>query len=427
EMFERRKAQDLLASEKDLLEITLMNIRDGVLTTDMCGRVNVFNKSAELITGYRRQEAVNRNVHDLLQIYVDDESEYCLDPVTYWLNETDRPTPPHPAVLITKDGQRKLVTGRSTPLQNSHSELIGYVLVFDDVTRQKMIEAQFMLSQKMESIGLLAAGIAHEINTPMQFVGDNTQFFRDSFGDLFAILDLVEQFCQTSQTGSHSADDQRQMELICEKMKHVDLGYLRTEIPTAIEQTLDGIDRIRKIVLAMRSFSHHAVHEKRLTDINHCIESTITITRNEWKYNADIETHLEAGLPMVTCEADSIQQALLNIMINASQAIQTAIEQGIRTRGKISVCSYSDASCVYISIQDSGIGIPKKIIHRIFDPFFTTKGECKGTGQGLSIVHNIIVNRHQGRILVDSTPNEGSTFIIQLPIQSNCDSPQGEI
>jgi signal transduction histidine kinase len=194
------------------------------------------------------------------------------------------------------------------------------------------------------------------------------------------------------------------------------ISFFADEVPNAIQEALDGIERVRKIVLAIREFSHPSDKEKKFADVNHGIETTILISKNTWKYCADLETDLDAGLPKIYCQIDEINQVVLNLIVNAAQAIQEKKEKPAVQKGKIIISTRKREDKVEITIQDSGNGIPPEIRARIFDPFFTTKGIGKGTGQGLSMAHNIIVQKHHGMIGVDSEVGQGTTFTIELPI-----------
>lgn len=188
------------------------------------------------------------------------------------------------------------------------------------------------------------------------------------------------------------------------------------EIPNAIEESLAGVERVRKIVLAMREFSHPSQKEKKLADINHGIETTVTISRNEWKYIAELDLELDPDLPLVNCQIDEINQVILNMIVNSSQAIQEVVDQSPGQKGRISIRTINKNDWICIIITDTGNGIPDTIKDRVFDPFFTTKGVGKGTGQGLYLAHNIIVNKHNGCISVESEAGKGTTFIIELPV-----------
>jgi PAS domain S-box-containing protein len=310
------------------------------------------------------------------------------------------------------DGKDGLLSLHINPIEDSSGKNWGYVFLGIDITEQKKIETQLMLSQKMESIGQLAAGIAHEINTPMQYISDNTRFLNGSFTGILRIIEKYESIIQDIKDNefSHHANELKEI------ADELDLEYLKEEIPKAIEQSLEGIDRVRKLILAMKEFSHPGKQGKSFSDINKAIEGTALISKNEWKYVADLEIQLDPKLPLVYCAIDQINQVVLNMIINSSQAIKELVDNGSTTRGIIRIQTQYREPYARIIISDNGKGIPHSIIHKVFDHFFTTKEVGKGTGQGLAIAHDIIVNKHQGLIEVNSEEGRGASFIVTLPV-----------
>ena len=198
--------------------------------------------------------------------------------------------------------------------------------------------------------------------------------------------------------------------------KDIDIDYLLEEVPQAIGQSLEGIERVTKIVRAMKNFSHPGVKEKAAVDINESIENTITICRNEWKYVAEMETDFDTNLPTVLCLPGEVNQVLLNLIINAAHAVAKVVGDGSDTKGTIRISTSLDDDWVEIRIADNGCGIPDEIQSKVFDPFFTTKDVGKGTGQGLTIAHSVIVDKHGGTIDFQTQAGQGTTFIIRLPI-----------
>ena len=293
-----------------------------------------------------------------------------------------------------------------------------FVAVITDISDKKNLEMQLAQAKKLESIGQLAAGIAHEINTPAQFVGDNTRFVKDAFGDLFALNDGFMKLFDAVKNGG--VND----ELVTETkdlVEEADLEYLGEEIPSAIDQSLDGIGRISSIVRAMKEFSHPGSKDREKADLNRAIKNTITVASNEWKYAADLETDLDPDLPAIDCYAQELNQVVLNIIVNAAHAIEAARGEESTEKGKIEISTRSHGDEVEIRISDTGCGIPEEIVDRIFDPFFTTKAVGKGTGQGLAIAYKTVVDQHKGQLSVDSTPGVGSTFSIRLPVDAGDD------
>jgi PAS domain S-box-containing protein len=304
-------------------------------------------------------------------------------------------------------GNQLHVLVNTAPLYGSDQKFAGWEGCIADISMLKQtlqerdrLEDNLRQAQKLEAIGQLAAGIAHEINTPTQYVGDNLRFLKESFGELSTLL------AQVVMVGGEPAS---------KLLSEADFEYLKEEIPRALTQSLEGVDRVAKIVRAMKEFSHPA-REKTATDLNRAIQSTITVASNEWKYVADIEMDLDAQLPAVHCSPAEFNQVILNIVVNAAHAITDVVGDGGNGKGKITVRTRAEGEWAIVEIGDSGSGMPPHIQQRIFDPFFTTKEVGKGTGQGLAIAHNVIVDKHGGTIKVTSTPGAGTTFTIRLPI-----------
>jgi signal transduction histidine kinase len=282
-----------------------------------------------------------------------------------------------------------------------------------DITDRKKMESQLQQSHKMEAIGQLAAGIAHEINTPVQFVGDNTRFFQDSFDDLIQIIKQQQEALAAARSNSLTDELAEKTDQLIEKN---DLEYLEEEVPLALEQTLKGVERIAKIVQAMKIFAHPGMVAKEPVDINQEIEKTITITRNEWKYVADLKIDFDESLPMVPCFRAEFNQVILNMIVNAAHAIAEKNQDNQSEKGTIQVRTIHEGDQAKICISDTGAGIPEDIRHKIFDLFFTTKETGKGTGQGLAISHSVIVEKHNGSLTLESQEGKGTTFNITLPL-----------
>ena len=283
-----------------------------------------------------------------------------------------------------------------------------------DLTERRILESQLRHSQKLESIGQLAAGIAHEINTPTQYVGDNTRFVRDSFDEISRVISCYQELQRTARQSGFAGAVLDRVEAAATA---ADIDYLIEEIPTALQQSLEGVARIARIVQSMKDFAHPGTSEKKAADLNRAIESTLTVARNEWKYVAEIETRFDTNLPLVPCLLGAFNQVILNVVINATHAIEEVVGDGGRGKGKIIIETQNvNEQWAEVRITDSGKGIPPEIRGRIFDPFFTTKEVGKGTGQGLAISHSVIVEKHGGQLSFESEPGQGTTFIIRLPL-----------
>jgi PAS domain S-box-containing protein len=280
-----------------------------------------------------------------------------------------------------------------------------------DIHEPTLMQMQAANASKLESIGELAAGIAHEINTPTQYVGDNVRFLSDGFKTICECLDAYRELL------AQHADSPLGLR-VSERLTSADLSYLQEEIPKAITQSMEGIERIARIVGAMKEFSHPG-QERTPTDINHAIANTITVATNEWKYVAKVQTDFDASLPHVPVVPGEFNQVILNIIVNAAHAIGESGGAGSRAPGHIRVTTRQIPGWAEILIADNGCGMPPHIQQKIFDPFFTTKPVGKGTGQGLSIAHAVIVKKHRGTITVDSEPGQGTTFTIRIPLNSD--------
>jgi PAS domain S-box-containing protein len=282
-----------------------------------------------------------------------------------------------------------------------------------EMERRRM-EVQLRQAQKLESIGQLAAGIAHEINTPTQFIGDNLHFVQDACNDLFGLLSQYNLLWQAvrGQPGAEALSHQ-----IEKTIQTINLPELEKEIPLSLTQANSGVQRVAKIVQAMKDFSHPGTDSKTPIDLNRAIESTLTVCRNEWKYVADLQTELDPSLPPVCCLPGEFNQAILNIVVNAAHAI--AEKEHGNGMGVIGVKTCRHGEGVEIRISDTGTGIPESARGRVFDPFFTTKEVGKGTGQGLAIARSVVVDKHQGEIFFETERDKGTTFIIRLPQVEN--------
>jgi len=275
------------------------------------------------------------------------------------------------------------------------------------------MEIQLRHAQKLESVGQLAAGIAHEVNTPAQYIGDNIRFLRESFAQLTPLLRQHERLLRAVKENSVPP------ELIAEldqSLRESDLEFLIAETPRAIEQSLEGVNCVTRIVHSMRDFSHPGSGEKIPTDLNQAVESTLTVAANEWKYVANIVKDFQPGLPRVPCLPGELNQVILNLVVNAARAIAAVTVGDPRNKGTITIVTRRDGDWVEIQVADTGAGIPEAIRDKVFDPFFTTRPMGEGTGQGLAIARNLIVGRHNGTLTFQSQEGVGTVFTIRLPI-----------
>ncbi len=286
------------------------------------------------------------------------------------------------------------------------------VALCSDVSVRKVVETRRAQAQKLEAIGQLAAGIAHEINTPTQFVGDNVRFLGESVQTLLGIVEHQRELLEDYRKGRRNPAADYDASPFDERAK---LEYLFEEVPMAVQQTIEGITRVSNIVSAMKEFSHPGSKEMTLVDLNLTLEKTLTVCRNEWQYYCRLETNYDSKLPLVPCFADEINQVFLNIIVNAAHAVKDVVGAEGLSKGVLSIETRYRQPWVEVIIGDTGSGIPKAIQDQVFNPFFTTKGVGQGTGQGLSLAKSA-VEKHGGDISFQSEEGKGTTFTIRLPV-----------
>lgn len=407
EVSERRMIEEQLREYQELLQTIYHAIRAAIFVFDpRSGNIVASNDVAQELLGLSAEEIMESSCRNE-PLYLFTAEGRRLDILCPSWEDRD----------VFVEGVLRFPDRRNVPISRQIFEImfegeLHLVQVVFDITERKSLERQLAISQKLESIGQLAAGVAHEINTPIQYIGDSVRFIREAFDDLIGLLRNYAELRQACKTSGLMPDKVGEIEALAED---IDVDFLMDEMPRACDRALDGADRVAVIVRAMKQFSHPGSEEKQNVDINRAIESTITVTRNEWKYVADVELNLDEGLPLIPAIEADINQVVLNILINAAHAISEKMENS-EDRGNVTVTTELDRGNAVIRIRDTGGGIPDDVRDRIFDPFFTTKEVGRGTGQGLAIVHDAIVNRHSGSVEVNSTPGEGTEFVIRLPI-----------
>ncbi len=415
----KERTQALTESEKLFRTIT-SSASEAIIMTDDNAEIVYWNKAAENIFGYSVADAVGRNAHQLLApsryqpAYQDGYAHFSQTGKGAMIGKTVE------LEATRSDGNEfPIELSVSAVRLNERWHSIGIVRDISERKRaqkeQQMLEVQLRHAQKLEAIGQLAAGISHEINTPVQFVSDNIRFLCEVFDDLGRLLIAGERILEASTRRESVSELLVEASIVA---REIELDYLMSEVPKTLDQTLEGVTRINQIVHAMKEFSHPGSDVKTPANINKAIETTVQVSRNEWKYYADLVTELEPNLPNVPCLPGEFNQVLLNVIVNASHAIADVVRGESGGKGTITIRTRRDGAWVEISISDTGTGIPPEIRTRIFDPFFTTKEVGRGTGQGLAIAYSTIVDKHNGTIHVDSEVGKGSTFYIRLPLDT---------
>ena len=320
--------------------------------------------------------------------------------------------------ITCADGQDARFVVTVTPMSDDDGTFAGWLLLADDTTERDLALVHLASSQKAASLGDLASGIVHEINTPIQFVGDNLRFLDETFASLGVLMAKYRALISTLDPRAPEC------EAVATAECDADIDFLIEEAPTALRDALEGIRRVAEIVAAIKEFAHPASKERVPTDLNRALQTTITVARNEWKYVADLVTEFCPTLPAVPCLPGELNQAVLNLIVNAAHAIAERTEKsGSNERGTIHVRSRHEADWAVIEVSDTGNGIPAAIRDRIFERFFTTKAAGKGTGQGLAILHSTVVDAHHGTVTLESEEGRGTTFTLRIPLRIDVEVP----
>ncbi len=401
--------------EKRLLQfkLTLDQTLDCVFMFDPQSLIYIYaNHGAMALVGYSMVELLQMTSLDLKPDYTEKEYRATLSPLLRGEQKTLIFTTTH----RTKEGidvPVEIVQQYITLGEGEHR----FISIVRDISgrlaaenEKEKMQIRLLQTQKLESVGQLAAGIAHEINTPTQFIGTNIDFMDEAVQDLSGFMKEMQKIADSA---SDVIGDR-----IRDGLEEADWEYLAEELPRAISQSREGVQRVSSIVLAMKEFSHPSSREKVAQDLNHLIETTVTVAGSEWKYVADMDMNLDPDLPLIPLLADEMGQVILNVLVNAAQAISEKIgtdpdgEKGIIT---ISTTKVNDT--VQLRIHDTGNGIPEQARERIFDPFYTTKEVGKGTGQGLAISHGVVTEKHGGSINFTTETGAGTEFVITLPLE----------
>jgi PAS domain S-box-containing protein len=418
-----RADRERLQSELDLRNSALDSARSHVMVVDVCRErwVIVYaNRALAADHGYEPSELIGRS--PAMLVPATDNAE-ALERIAAAVR--DGTTTSNVEVLARRqDGSRFWAGLVMAPVRSQTEHIFYYVAVganitaklaqqreqrelqeklYEEMRERERMAIELRLAQKLESVGRLAAGIAHEINTPIQYIGDSVSFLQSAQADLYRLLRTY----RAAVAGTCSGEAASRIE------QEVDMEFLSREMPKAFERTLEGVERVAAIVRAMKEFAHPDTIEHSSADLNHALQTTLTVAHNEYKYSAQVQTRL-GELPLVPCNVGEMNQVFLNLIVNAAHAIAESGKAA--DTGLISIATTTLGSQVEISIEDNGCGIQPDHLDKIFDPFFTTKPVGKGTGQGLAIARSIITEKHGGQIEVQSVVGQGTRFLLRLPV-----------
>ncbi|WP_319582437.1 PAS domain S-box protein [uncultured Pseudodesulfovibrio sp.] len=382
-----------------------------IVMTDLDGVMTYVNPAFEVVSGYSRSEAVGRSTRILSGR--EQEGDFFAD---MWETITSGKVWKGRIVNRRKNGERYTLESSIGPIRNNADELIGFVALGRDISQQLVVESQLRQSQKLESIGELAAGIAHEINTPTQYVTSNLQFLHDSCETYSKSVERCRELIGYVKEHPDQFPDEAFRELAEAALDEEEITYLAEDVPAALDESAAGLKRIAEIVRSIKQLAHPGELAKAFHDLNEIARNAITVSTNEWKYVAAMAFEPDELLAPVFCLKGEVGQVVLNLIVNAAHAIESKLK-GSGGQGTITIRTRSEGEFAVLEVHDTGTGMPEDVVAKAFDPFFTTKEVGKGTGQGLAIAHNVVAGMHGGRIEIATVEGEGTTFTVLLPFE----------
>jgi two-component system, NtrC family, sensor kinase len=401
ELEERRRIEEALRASESEFAAIFETASDGIVIVDESGIIVRCNSAVRTLTGKTTEELLGINFAGLLEGSGKDQFRDVLNGI---------------AMMPAQECELRGNDEKLKPISMSTSEFHvadrrRFTVTLRDMTEQKQMQRELTQAQKLESIGQLAAGIAHEINTPMQCVSGNVEFLRNCYERLFSVLDIYQEYLEGPERSW--AERKETMDRLKKECRY---DHIRDQAPPAIEEAADAVKKVIEIVRAMKAMSHPGTQEKVMTDVNELIRSASTISRNRWKYAAELILDLQPELPDILALPAELNQVMLNLIVNAADAVLDKVGQDETGQGKITIRTRGHKDGILIEVEDSGTGIPERIRQKIFDPFFTTKEVGKGTGQGLAIAYDAVVKKHGGSISAESMAGEGTIFSVWLPL-----------
>ncbi len=398
------QARDLAEFRRAEIEKLISAISSLLIAVDANGKIFQINETAEKFFNIANSQTNGQLFVEVLKDYI---SPGMLNMIIEKGLGKDNSYDNFEISIQFKNSGAKLLLGIINPLMDRDGQKLGFLLLAEDITHRKEVEMRRNLAQKLESLGKMMRNIAHEIKSPLQYIGNNSSFILDAFENLVKFVDVLKQ----SLTDIEKSTPTRVKEEIEKIIQENDIGYILEEGPKASDQIARGVSRVSGIIQSMLNYTHPDRNVLTQADIHELIENTLIFIRSKKKDIFEIETEFCRDMPRVPGYPGELIQVFMNLLNNAADAVQEKGKPGL-----IKITTSYNESEVIIAIADNGCGIPAEIRDNIYNPFFTTKEVGKGTGQGLSLVHNIVTKMHKGRIYFESQVGEGTTFYVHLPI-----------
>jgi PAS domain S-box-containing protein len=420
---EQDRVQRILKQARDLAEFRLAEIKKLIaaissilIAVDSKGEITQWNAASKTIFNIPSDNSVGNHFREVLKYNI---TPVLLDKMLAKGLGNDNNYENFEIPVKFNSNPAKLLLGVISPIIDKSGQKLGFLLLAEDITDRKEEEFRRNLSQKLESLGIMAANIAHEVKTPLQYIGHNGTFICDSFGGIKEFFQLLNQSIEHLQ----DCYEEETVRDIKKMVEDYDIEYLLEEIPLASDHIVRGVSRLTAIIQAMKEYSHPGRGIKESADVNQLMESTLVLIRNKKKEILGIETNFNDHLPHIPCYPGELCQVFMNLLINAADAVQERREKEEKAQqpfhGVITVDTSMEDGEIVVSVTDNGCGIPNDIRDNIYNPFFTTKEVGKGTGQGLAVAHKIIIERHKGSLDFNSRVGEGTSFHIRLPIKAD--------
>jgi PAS domain S-box-containing protein len=409
-----RTRDELKENEQFLSDVT-NSMSEGFVVLDNQGNVRFTNPESEWLLGWDSDEMLGHRFTEVVHADRKPVTEDSVESAIALTLQDGITRAGFDDVFFHKEGREVDVAFSVSPLIREKES--GVVVNFSDISERKRVdeerrnlERQLNQTHKMEAVGQLAGGIAHEINTPIQYIGDNLRFIREAQEDMDGLL---KTYSALLQKAADYPELKTEVAKVRESIESIDLEYLQQETVNAVEQSITGATQVGQIVLAMKEFAHPGSKQMAPADLNRIINNVVAVCKNEWKYVADTELKLSESLPEIKCLGGEISQVLLNMIVNAAHAIEAA---KLPQKGRITITTLHNGNCVEVRVADTGTGIPEDIREYVFNPFFTTKDVGRGTGQGLAIAQDIVVVKHHGKLFFETEEGVGTTFVMRLPL-----------